>query len=643
MPGVPPARPTDRPDTSVVPTRAEVLEVVRRTWGFDSLRPIQEEAIRAALRGRDSLTVMPTGGGKSLCYQVPPLVTRRLGVVVSPLIALMKDQVDGLRLAGVAASAMHSGLDREDLRGIEHQLELGELRLLFVAPERLLASGFLPRLVRANPASFAIDEAHCISQWGHDFRPEYRRLAELREVFPGVPFHAFTATATQQVQDDIIAQLKLRQPAVLIGPFDRPNLIYRVVPRQKADQQCAEIVRRHQSGESAGATIIYCLSRQNTEDLAAALRAHRIQAEPYHAGLSPRERHRIQDDFANERLDVVVATVAFGMGIDRSNVRCVIHATMPKSIEHYQQETGRAGRDGLPAECILLYSPGDAARWQRIMRDSAAESGGEQGLRIQLQLIERMQRFASSTGCRHKALADYFGQPYPNAGGAPEESTKAAAPPPCGACDVCLSELSAAKDSTTIARKILSCVYRAEQKFGAAHIAGVLRGQRSQKILDWRHDQLSTFGLLRDLPRHAILSYIDQLLSQGLLRQVTDPYPVLTLTPASLPVLKGEREVVLLEPPTPVSGRGGLAARAETPSLPEGDARLFDSLRALRLSLARERNVPPYVIFPDTVLRELARLRPTTPAQFATIKGVGHNKLATFGPTFLEHIAAFGA
>jgi ATP-dependent DNA helicase RecQ len=623
-------------------SRSQVLDVVRQFWGFDALRPIQEEAIRTALAGQDSLVVMPTGGGKSLCYQVPPLVTGGLGVVVSPLIALMKDQVDGLKLAGVPAAALHSGLDRDEARETEEQMGRGELRLLFVAPERLLTSGLLAKLVKADTASFAIDEAHCISQWGHDFRPEYRRLASLREVFPQASFHAFTATATEQVREDIIQQLKLREPRVLVGPFDRPNLTYRVVPRQRVEQQCAELIGRHQSGEAAGATIVYCLSRRNTEELAAVLRGMKIHAQAYHAGLSAAERHRVQDDFADERLDVVVATVAFGMGIDRSNVRCVIHATMPKSVEHYQQETGRAGRDGLPAECVLLYSTGDAARWQRILREAAFENGGsEESLRVQLQLIERMQRFASSTVCRHRALAEYFGQPYV----APAASAAGAG---CGACDVCLSELSAAPESTQLAQKILSCVYRVGQNFGPAHVAHVLRGSSNQKIIDWRHDQLSTFGLLRGMPRPVVLAYIDQLLSQGLLVLAGDPYAVLRLTPEAVPVLKGEREVSLVQPAgraameerEPRRARGGAPAGEEAP-LSDEEGRLFDSLRRLRFAVAKDRNVPPYVIFHDTVLREMARSRPRTVGQLGQIRGVGQKKLSEFGPAFLEHIAGF--
>ena len=582
-------------------SRRDVLDLVRQYWGFDTLRPIQEDAIRAALRGQDSLVVMPTGGGKSLCFQVPPLVTGQLAIVVSPLIALMKDQVDGLRLAGYPAAAINSGLSEAHARETLAQLDAGELRLLFLAPERLLTPGMLSRLARhadraEGSLSFAIDEAHCISQWGHDFRPEYRRLAELRETFPRASFHAFTATATKQVQDDIIQQLRLRDAAILVGAFDRPNLTYRIMARTRLDEQCAQIIERHREAhrraggqmQFPGATIVYCISRKNTEDLAAALRAKGIVAEPYHAGLDAKTRRQVQDDFATEGLDVVVATVAFGMGIDRSNVRCVIHAAMPKSVEHFQQETGRAGRDGLPAECILLYSAGDAARWRQVLTTAAAETGSEEGLQIQLDLLARMQRFASGAACRHRALADYFGQPY-----APPAESKQG----CGACDVCLNERTEAADSTTIARKILSCVARVNQAgtpFGAAHIANILRGRDTQKILDYRHHQLSTFGLLRDTPRHAILSYIDQLVAMGALAQGGE-FPVLGLTERSVAVLKGQEPVALVEPAGGRAdaerarerpGRGERQAASPAAALSDEDAALFDALRRFRYQLA---------------------------------------------------------
>lgn len=398
-----------------------VREVIARYWGFESLRPLQESAIAAALRGRDSLTVLPTGGGKSLCYQVPPLLTNQTDVVVSPLISLMKDQVDGLKTCGYPAAAIHSGMSAQERRDGERDLAASKLRLVFAAPERLLTDGFLAMLGRLNNCRFAIDEAHCISHWGHDFRPEYRRLAELRDRFPKSSIHAFTATATQRVRDDIVHQLRLRDAATLVGNFDRPNLVYRIVQRIDVHAQVLKTIRRH-AGE---AVIVYCLSRRDTEELAEFLQDKNVSAAAYHAGLAPGVRRSVQDAFAAERLDVVVATVAFGMGIDRSNVRCVAHACIPKSIEHYQQETGRAGRDGLPAECVLFYSASDVFRWESLIEKSAAEADRPAELVAAMSdLLAHIQRFCNTDRCRHRALVEYFGQHYKN--------------PDCQACDVCL-------------------------------------------------------------------------------------------------------------------------------------------------------------------------------------------------------------
>jgi ATP-dependent DNA helicase RecQ len=608
------------------------MEVVGRYWGFDSLRPVQEDAVRAALQGRDSLVVMPTGGGKSLCYQVPPLLTARLGVVVSPLIALMKDQVDGLVLAGYPAAALHSNLSPEESRDAERRLASGELRLLLIAPERLLAGGMLDRLSRLGVGSFSIDEAHCISQWGHDFRPEYRRLAELRERFPGAAVHAFTATATRRVQEDIVEQLRLRDPALLIGTFDRPNLTYRILPRVRIEEQTAEAIRRHAAGENAGAAIVYSISRRDTETLAGALGALGIQAEAYHAGLPAGERRRIQDDFAQERLDVVVATVAFGMGIDRSNVRLVVHAAMPKSVEAYQQETGRAGRDGLPAECLLLHSGADAPKWRRIMEESAAESGAsEESLRTGMELLERMHRFAAGAACRHRALSEYFGQEY-----RPPEGAAG-----CGACDVCLGDLQSVPDSTTIARKIVSCVARCGQGFGAAHIADVLRGSSTQRVKDRRHDQLSTFGLMRGVPKALIAGYINQLVDLGLLERAGTEFPIVVLSETSVELLRGRRGASLLEPKRELAAAGrvrGEGRRADERPLEPEEAALFEALRGLRLSIARERNLPPYVVFTDATLRDMARLRPTAVDAMRGVRGVGERKKADLGPRFAAFI-----
>jgi ATP-dependent DNA helicase RecQ len=614
-----------------------VLAAVRQYWGFDSLRPLQAEAIRASRDNRDSLVVMPTGGGKSLCYQVPPLLSGKLTVVVSPLIALMKDQVDALRLAGYPAAALHSNLAAEDASAVRRQLQADELRLLLVAPERLLTESFLSLLARVHDrrgfGGFAIDEAHCISQWGHDFRPEYRRLAELRNIFPGVPFHAYTATATPRVRDDIVAQLRLKEPAVLVGVFDRPNLTYRIQPRVDLLDQVAQALRRHEGR----AAIIYCISRKDTEKLAADLTGIGIPARAYHAGLDPRVRTRVQEDFKAERLNVVTATVAFGMGIDRGDVRCVIHAAMPKTVEHYQQETGRAGRDGLPAECILFYSGTDAIRWDQLLLRGAGESSADsesvaEGLAIQRSLLEHARRLCTSARCRHQALSEYFGQEY--APPANNAGTKG-----CGACDVCLYELDTVPDSTDIARKILSCVYRVGQAWGAAHVADVLRGSKAAKIIERRHHELSTFGLLANMPREAILSFINQLLDQGLLERSPGEFPTLRLTADSAAALKGQRPVELFRPKQLAENNTAPSFDGE-PAVPltAPEVDLFESMRVLRRDIATELNVPPFAVFADTTLEELARVRPGSPASFVCVKGIGQTKLGTFGPRFLAHI-----
>jgi ATP-dependent DNA helicase RecQ len=428
---------------------AQITDVLSRWWGFDRLRPLQADAIRAALAGRDSLVVMPTGGGKSLCYQLPPLVSESTDVVISPLVALMKDQVDALEAIGYPAAAIHGGMSPEERAAVRDRLAAGELRLLFTAPERLVNSGLIDLLARVGVKRFAVDEAHCISQWGHDFRPEYRQMSVLRDHFPTASIHAFTATATPRVRDDIARQLNLRDPAMLVGTFDRPNLVYRVVPRTDRVAQTLTILGRHR-GE---ASIVYCISRKETDQLAARLVAEGLLARPYHAGLNAKERHRTQEAFARETIDVVVATVAFGMGIDRSDVRLVLHTSLPKSLEAYQQETGRAGRDGLAAECLLLYSSADVFSWESLVRKSAAESDldpdeQERLIASQAEHLHAMRRYAQAARCRHAALSEYFGQGY--------------SAPSCGACDVCLGETENLPDATVVAQKILSCVARVQ-------------------------------------------------------------------------------------------------------------------------------------------------------------------------------------
>jgi ATP-dependent DNA helicase RecQ len=597
-------------------------EVLTTWWGFDRLRPLQEQAIHAALAGRDSLVVMPTGGGKSLCYQLPPLIDGATDVVVSPLVALMKDQVDALEAIGYPAAALHGGMSQEERQTIRDRLVAGELRLLFTAPERLVNTGLLDLLAQVGVRRFSIDEAHCISQWGHDFRPEYRQMALLRERFPQASLHAFTATATPRVRDDIAAQLQLRSPEVLVGTFDRPNLSYRVVPRTDRITQTLEVLGRH-AGE---ASIVYCISRKETEKLAARLAAEGILARPYHAGLDAKQRHKTQEAFAHETIDVVVATVAFGMGIDRSDVRLVLHTSLPKSLEAYQQETGRAGRDGLAAECVLLYSSADVFSWESLVRKSAEESDLEPDeierlIASQTEHLHSMRRYAQAARCRHAALSEYFGQTYGTAS--------------CNACDVCLGETENLTDSTVVAQKILSCVARVGERFGVRHVAEVLRGAKTDGIVRHGHDKLSTFGLLAALDQRAVENLTHQLLDQGLLGRTGGDRPVVTLNERSWEVLKGGRPVVLLEPR---SGRAK-ASKADVDDWQGVDRTLFERLRAWRRRVADARDKPAWTIFDDKALRGIAREKPASPAALLRVKGIGEKRLADFGAAILDIVA----
>lgn len=630
--------------SSAASARTDAVAAVLRThWGFDTLRPNQSEAIGATLDSRDLLAVLPTGGGKSLCYQVPPLVTGRCTLVVSPLIALMRDQVSALELAGVPAAAAHGHLSREDAQRLRERARAGELRLLYAAPERLLLPDFLSMCVRMGVGAIAIDEAHCISQWGHDFRPEYRRLAQLREVFPCVPIAAFTATATPRVREDIEERLVLRDPVRIVGGFDRPNLTYRVVPRVDTIAQTAAAVERHRGS----ASIVYGITRKDAEETAAGLRARGIDASPYHAGLDARERSRISDEFRNERLDVVCATVAFGMGIDRGDVRCVVHTALPKSIEAYQQETGRAGRDGLPAECVLLHSNADAARWSQLMERATRTDASEEEpltqeqidahLDAQLELLGRMWLFAAGARCRHRALVDYFGQSYANPAGIADA--------PCGACDVCLGELVPVHDAHDTARKIISCVARCGSRFGAGHLADVLTGASVKKVKDAGHDRLSTFGLLRKAPRDRVVAWVGQLVEAGHLARVGGRFPVIATTATSLPVLKNQITAALFDPKepeveSPIPDIRIKTRKSESPtaSLSEADARLFERLRVWRRAAAAERSVPPFIIMSDAVLVEVCRARPHNIEALRNVKGIGARKAADFGAELLAAV-----
>jgi ATP-dependent DNA helicase RecQ len=592
---------------SIVAVADPVLEVVERTWGFSSLRPLQRQAIGAVLEGRDSLLVVPTGGGKSLCFQAPALLLDGITVVVSPLIALMKDQVDALVSAGVGAAALNSATPVERQREIERAMLDGSLRLLFVSPERLATSSMRLLLREARVRAFAIDEAHCISHWGHDFRPEYRQLRELRELFPGASIHAFTATATGQVRADICTELRLREPLVLVGDLDRPNLRYRVLPRQDEVRQIEEVIRRH-PGEAG---IIYCIRRRDVDTLASVLAARGFRVTPYHAGMSPEARREAQEAFAAERVDIVIATVAFGMGIDRSNVRFVIHAAMPKSIEHYQQEAGRAGRDGLVSECILLHDPKDAVAWTNILQKSFSDP---RQLDIALTQLEAMSVFCVSADCRHRALVEHFGGRW--------------TAPACGACDVCLGEFDTVPEATTIAQKILSCVVRVHESFGAAYVTSVLRGERSARVLERGHDRLSTYGLLAEHGKGEIRGWIGQLLASGALVTDGTSMPLLRLGPAARPILRGEVNVRLLRP-------GSMAAGDGAEEWAGVDRELFEALRTWRRETAAARDVAAFVILGDRTLRQLAATRPSSIERLGAIAGIGETRLREYGPALL--------
>jgi ATP-dependent DNA helicase RecQ len=601
-----------------------LLDLINKHWGYSSLRPLQQEAMLAALSARDSLVVMPTGGGKSLCYQAPALLGSGVTVVVSPLISLMKDQVDGLRECGVTAAQMNSSQTSAENRAIERELFEKKLQLLFVSPERLAMNGFRDMLRRGGVTTFAIDEAHCISHWGHDFRPEYRQLRAIREEFPEASMHAYTATATPEVRRDIALQLGLRDPLVLVGDFDRPNLTYRVLPRQDEAKQVVDVLERHR-GEAG---IIYCTRRKDVDSLAEKLRRRGHDAVAYHAGLSPEERRQAQEKFTNEKCDLVVATVAFGMGIDRSNVRFVLHTAMPKSIEHYQQESGRAGRDGLEAECVLLYSGADLMLWRSMLLNETTDSAHADSM---MKHLNDMDRYCSGAKCRHRALVEYFGQSF-----ASED---------CRACDICLGETEEVGDALIVAQKIVSCVVRLREMWGVSHVVGVLRGEDTEKIRERQHDQLSTYGLLKGHSRHDVREWVYQLVAQGFLLQTDSEYPVLRCGPRAREVLRGYAEVKLRQPA--VHKRDAAAPRRDRAAavVVDGpyDRSLFEALRVWRRQEAQERGVPPYVIFNDKTLRELARVQPGSRYELREIYGIGDAKLEAFGDAVLRVITESAA
>jgi ATP-dependent DNA helicase RecQ len=596
-------------DDSLLPLR----EVLHATWGYEEFRPLQAEAMQSVLQGRDSVVVMPTGGGKSLCFQAPALHLPGLAVVVSPLISLMKDQVDALVENGVPAACVNSTLSANERRDVAEKIRAGRLKLLYLSPERLMTERTLEFLKQSPLSLIAIDEAHCISDWGHDFRPEYRMLARLKEIFPGVAIHAYTATATETVRGDIARQLRLASPAMLVGSFDRPNLIYRVQRRTELMRQIREVIDRH-AGEAG---IIYCIRRSDVEQLCASLCDAGLAALPYHAGMDDESRRRNQEAFINDRAQLIVATVAFGMGIDKSDVRFVIHAGAPKSLESYQQESGRAGRDGLEAECCLFFSGGDFQTWRHLQKDLPPPAR-----QIAATVLEGIERFCSGAVCRHRAIVEYFGQSL--ADGA------------CGACDVCLSEVDLLPDALVVAQKILSCVLRLKEGFGGEYTAQVLCGSHDQRIVERGHDKLSTWGLLAEHDKRQVRDWIEQLLGQQLLGKEPE-HQTLHLTPAGRQCLRGELTPRLLKP-APTAGR---AAKVATASWEGVDRELFETLRRWRAAKAAERGVPPFVVFSDATLRNLARFRPSTPDRLMGIGGIGQKKLADYGAELMETISRY--
>ena len=595
--------------------RPELLPLLKQYFGFTSFRPLQEEIIRDSLAGRDTFALLPTGGGKSLCFQLPALTQDGLTVVVSPLIALMKDQVDALQASGIAATFLNSSLaageGRERLRGLHN----GEFRLLYVAPERLMLSGFLADLQQWNVRLIAIDEAHCISEWGHDFRPEYRQISELRKYFPSVPFMALTATATGRVREDIVAHLKLREPKCYVASFNRPNLTYRVLAKNKPYDQLLEFLRARPK-ESG---IVYCLSRKATESVAQRLREDGVKAKPYHAGLVPKERSTHQELFLRDDVHVICATIAFGMGINKPNVRFVVHYDLPKNIEGYYQETGRAGRDGLPGECVLLFSAGDAVK-QTMFIDDKPNPQEQQIAREQLQ---QMVHYAECAGCRRSELLAYFGEVFSADG--------------CGACDNCLSPRTTF-DGTLAAQKFLSCVFRIREKngfgVGLNHVVEVLTGADTEKIRKWGDEKLSTYGIGQEHDRPEWAAIGRELIRLGFLRQTTEKFSVLELTNAGATLLKQRAKVTLTKPVTAPATKNHHVGEIAC------DETLFERLRELRKKLADERDVPAYIIFSDVALRQMARNYPESEGDFARISGVGEKKLREFGEVFLLEIAA---
>ncbi len=593
---------------------ANWLKLLKQYFGFSGFRPLQQEIITDVLAGKDVFALLPTGGGKSLCFQMPALIRPGLVLVVSPLIALMKDQVDALQASGIAATFLNSSVEASESRERLSKLRMGHYRLLYVAPERLMLVGFLRDLQEWNVNLIAIDEAHCISEWGHDFRPEYRKLAQLRELFPKVPFLALTATATTRVRSDIVTQLKLHEPSCYVASFNRPNLTYRIFPKSKTFEQILDFLKSRPNDSG----IIYCQARKTTETVAEKLRENKIAAKPYHAGLANDERAKHQESFLRDQTRVMCATIAFGMGINKPNVRFVIHHDLPKNIEGYYQETGRAGRDGLPGECHLYFSAGDIVKYSQFIDERPPE---EQV--IAREQLQQIVHYAESSGCRRRSLLEYFGETF--------------AQENCGGCDNCLSPRDTF-DGTIAAQKVLSCVYRIQERSGFTtglrHVLDVLTGHETESVKKWGHEKISTFdiGSEHKLPEWQAIGR--ELIRLGYLRQRMDKFNVVEVTEEGRALLRERRKVVLTKPIAVATKQK--ASRVGDISCDEA---LFEKLRQLRRRLADELNVPSYIVFSDVSLRQMARDYPTDAIAFSQISGVGDKKLDEFGRAFMNEIS----
>lgn len=600
------------PPTSPVPLSLE--QALKHFFGYDSFRPGQREIVEAALQKRDMMIVMPTGGGKSLCFQLPALLKPGLTVVVSPLIALMQDQVEALQDNGIGATFLNSTLSSQETRSRETEIQEGKIKLLYVAPERLLGERFLPFLdivaSKLGISAFAIDEAHCVSEWGHDFRPEYRQMQRVRDRYPDIPIMALTATATERVRQDIIQQLTLRNPYIHVASFNRPNLYYEVRPKTK--HSFAEVLQIIQ--KKGGSGIIYCLSRKKVDEVAYKLQQSGIQALPYHAGMNDVDRATNQTRFIRDDVQVMVATIAFGMGINKPDVRFVIHYDLPKNLEGYYQESGRAGRDNEPAHCSLFFGYGDVKTIEYIIE----QKPDPQEQRIAKQQLRRVINYADSSDCRRTVQLSYFGDSFPGN---------------CGNCDNCCNQ-KPVEDWTLEAMKFLSCVARCQEKFGMNHIIDVLRGSKSQKVFQYQHHQLSTYGIGKDRSADEWKKLSRSLLHQGFLEETTDGFPILKLNEKSWEIMKRQRTVqIAIEPQREVAEKVRyLAVEVES---------LFTILRTLRKQIADEQFVPPYVVFADKSLRDMAEKRPQNLREFEEVYGVGSNKRDKYGKVFLEAIRTF--